>query len=305
MWPGGTPLGLAVSGGPDSLALLALAREAGLAVRVATADHGLRPAAAEEAAAVAALCAELGVPHRTLRLDLPPGGNVQARARAARYTALGAWARDEGLGAIVTAHHRDDQAETLVMRLNRGSGVAGLAGMRPRGPVPGAPDIALLRPLLDFARAELAAVVAERGWVAADDPSNRDARFDRVRVRTGLAAADWLDPARIAASAAHLADADEALEWAATREWDERVVQAGTQWRYAPLAPRAVRLRVLARIVGALANEGTPRGGELAALLNRLEAGGTATLAGVRGDGGTMPWRFAPAPSRMTKSRDR
>ncbi|WP_245653923.1 tRNA lysidine(34) synthetase TilS, partial [Novosphingobium rosa] len=140
IWPestkGESPLGLAVSGGPDSLALLLIAHAA-LPGRVAaaTVDHGLRPESAAEAAEVARICALLDVPHATLEVSVEDG-NVQAQARDARYAALAAWTEQEGLCALATAHHADDQVETLVMRLNRASGVSGLAGVRERGLVP-------------------------------------------------------------------------------------------------------------------------------------------------------------------------
>ena len=123
LWAGKGKLGLAVSGGPDSLALLLLARAA-LPGRVeaATVDHGLRPESADEAVMVAAVCARLGVPHRTLAVDVAQG-NIQAQARAARYAALAVWMGEQGIEALATAHHADDQAETLLLRLNRGSGV--------------------------------------------------------------------------------------------------------------------------------------------------------------------------------------
>ncbi len=222
LWPEGGQLGLAVSGGPDSLAMLLLA-EAAIPRRfeVATVDHGLRPESAAECATVRELCAAKRIPCAVLRV-LVQGGNVQAEARGARYAALGQWAADRGLSAVATAHHADDQAETVLMRLNRGSGVAGLAGIRERGTVPGT-DLPLLRPLLGFRRAELAEVVAAAGLAAAQDPGNADERFDRVRLRNILAGSDWLGVIALATSAANLADADEALEWAARREWDERV----------------------------------------------------------------------------------
>ncbi len=243
---------------------------------------------------VALLCRRLAIPHRIIALKLEKGPGVQARAREARYAALAGWMRDEGLGALVTAHHADDQAETLVMRLNRGAGLRGLAGMRPRASVPGAPSLALLRPLLDWRRAELGAVCSEAGVVPADDPSNRDLTFERVRVREGLAHAHWIDPAGLAASAERLAQADAALEWAADREWS-RVGQGPVEASYNPAAPRAVRLRVLERIV-ALLGEGNPRGSELSRWLDALESGQVATLAGLRGDAREAPWRFTRVP---------
>lgn len=242
-------------------------------IEAATVDHRLRRESAGEAAMVSAVCASLGVPHATLPVEVGEG-NLQDRARAARYEALEDWATAAKLGAIATAHHADDQAETLVMRLNRGSGVAGLAGVRARGALPGS-DLPLLRPLLGWRRVELARVCAAAGVEASCDPSNADERFDRVRVRKALVDADWIDPAAWAASAEHLADADQALDWAAEREWNTGVERWRAGIRYTPSAPRAVRLRVLARAIRELG--GSPRGGEVA----RLEAAGGGTLAGV------------------------
>ena len=285
-------MGLAVSGGPDSLAMLVLAHQTitGL-FEVATVDHGLRLQAADEAAMVALLCARLGIAHRTLKLDLAAGTAVQERARNARYAALAAWLRGCNLAALVTGHHADDQAETLVMRLNRGAGVRGLAGMRPRATVPGDPALALLRPLLGWRRAELRTVAEQAGLSPSDDPTNRDLRFERARIRADLAGASWIDPAALAISARYLADADAALDWAATSEW-RAVEWVAATCAYAPIAPRAVRLRVLERIVIRFGGP-APRGRGLARWLDALESGGVATLGGVRGDGRRMPWRFA------------
>nr|WP_318248317.1 tRNA lysidine(34) synthetase TilS [Novosphingobium percolationis] len=287
-------LGLAVSGGPDSVALLLLMHEvAPHDFAVATVDHGLRPESAHEAGAVAALCAARAIPHTTLTLALAPGTGVQERARAARYAALGDWAGREGLAALVVAHHADDQAETLAMRLNRGAGVRGLAGMRPRTMTPGHPHLPLLRPLLGWRRAELADVIAQAGIEAADDPSNRDARFERVRVRQGLAASDWLKAERLAASAAHLAEADAALDWAAALALAQ-VRDEGDALLWRPDAPRAVALRVLESVVARLGRS-VPRGRDVARWHDALQAGGIATLAGVRGDARGDAWRFSVA----------
>ncbi len=291
LWHGSDRVGLAVSGGPDSLALLVMAHQifAGR-FEVATVDHGLRAAAADEAALVAEICARLGIEHRMIRLDLHSGTGVQERARDARYTALAGWLRERGLSALVTGHHLDDQAETLLMRLNRGAGVRGLAGMRPVATVPGEPALPLLRPLLGWRRAELQSVIDCAGLAACADPSNHDPRFERVRVRTGLAAAGWIDPAALAAAARHLADADAALDWATTVEW-RAIEWADAACTYAPAAPRAVRLRAVERIVLELTAK-SPRGRDLARWLDALEGGGVATLGGVRGNGTRLPWRF-------------
>jgi tRNA(Ile)-lysidine synthase len=260
---------------------------------VATVDHGLRAESAAEAAHVARICAARGIAHATLTLNLALGSGVQERARAARYAALGAWCRAQGLVALATAHHADDQAETMVMRLNRGAGLRGLAAMRARGVVPGCPDLPLLRPLLGRRRAELVALVADAGLTAVDDPSNRDARFERARVRAGMVAAPWLDPAGLAAAADHLAEADAALDWAAARVALDRIDGAIL---FAPDLPRALALRVLERILADLAPGKGPRGSDLARWHDRLGAGDVATLAGVRGDGRGLVWRFTPAP---------
>lgn len=292
-------MGLAVSGGPDSLALLLLAHEAiPERFEVATVDHGLRPESAGETATVAAVCAGFGVACAILRPTVASTGNLQSNARAARYAALGEWATGRGLSAIVTAHHADDQAETLLMRLARGAGLRGLAAMRAAGPTPGYPALPLLRPLLGWRKAELEAVIAAAGIEPARDPSNADPRFARVALRQALGDADWLDSAALAASAAHLAEADVALAWAARREWDERVERGERAIVYRPVAPRAVRLRVVERIVAELAHEGAPRGSEIARLLDRIDAGETATLGGVRASPAGGAWRFSPAPPR-------
>jgi tRNA(Ile)-lysidine synthase len=289
---GGAPerIGLAVSGGPDSLALLLLAQAAfpGRA-HAATVDHGLRPEAAGEAAFVAALCADLGVPHVTLEAGMTGTANLQAAARERRYFLLGRWAREIGAACLLTAHHLDDQAETLIMRLLRGSGLSGLAGIR----AVNAAAVPIVRPLLAWRRAELAGLVAAAGIEAVADPSNEDARFDRVRVRARIAEAGWLDPVPLARSAAALAQAEEALEWTVDRLYAERV--RGSALDPSGL-PGELRRRLLLRMLAAMGGP-APRGAAIARLLATLEQGGTATLAGVKCSGGAI-WRFTPAPPR-------
>lgn len=295
LWGGEGRLGLAVSGGPDSLAMLVLAHAAIPGrIAVATVDHGLRPESAGEAAMVAGVCAGLGVAHRALTVTVADG-NLQDRARAARYAALAGWMAQEGLAALATAHHADDQAETLVMRLNRGSGLAGLAGVRGRGLVPGT-DLPVIRPLLGWRREELVDVIAAQGWAAVQDPSNSDDRFDRVRVRKALAAGDWLDVSGVARSAAHLADADEALAWAAEHEWDTQVCIESDAIHYRPVAPRAIRLRVLDRAIARFG--GSARGSAVAELVDRLAAGEGGTLGGVQAINRGGVWIIAAEPPR-------
>lgn len=291
-------MALAVSGGPDSLALLLLAHAA-LPGRIeaATVDHRLRAGSAAEAAMVADVCARLGVAHAVLPVVLAEG-NIQAEARAARYAALALWMTERGLAALATAHHADDQAETLLMRLNRGSGVAGLAGVRARGEVP-ATRLPLLRPLLGWRRAELAEVVAGAGLTAAADPSNADERFDRVRIRQALAHADWLDAGSLAQSAGHLADADSALDWAARREWSEQVEKTELGVSYRPMAPRAIALRTLTRIVAEFTGE-EPRGSAVARLFDSLTAGQPASIGTLVVRPLPGGWSFNVAPVRRS-----
>ena len=302
LWPagrGGSRLGLAVSGGPDSLALLVLAHAALPGqVEAATVDHRLRPESADEAAFVGTVCARLGVAHAVLPVSVEPG-NVQSEARAARYAALAGWMDERGLPALATAHHADDQAETLLLRLNRGSGVSGLAGVREAGRVPGTRRM-LVRPLLGWRRAELADIVDAAGLVAVDDPSNRDPRYDRARLRQALAGAPWLDVPALARSAAHLADADAALDWGAAREWQENV-SAGALGSlvYRPSAPRAVALRVIAQIVARLGEE-APRGSAVARLFDALLAGQPGSLGALVARPGPEGWSFMRAPQRRT-----
>jgi len=287
-----------VSGGPDSLAMLLLAC-AGLphSFVVVTVDHGLRSESAIEAAGVAQLCAGLGIQHALLTLELASGPALQERARTARYHALGRWARESGLAAIATAHHADDQAETVLMRLARGAGVRGLAAMRRRAVVPGVPDCTLLRPLLGWKRSELGAIVATAGIRPVLDPSNTDLRFERARLRSLLGAVPGFDGAALAASAHHLAEADAGIEWAAERCFADVVVQAGAlHWAPAD-TPRVIVMRVLERVVARFGGT-APRGSALARWHDQLAAGGIATLAGIRGDGRKPQWRFELAAAR-------
>ena len=289
-------LGVAVSGGPDSLALLLLAHAAFPdAVRAATVDHRLRSESAAEAAFVASICAHLDVPHAILTGDVSVEGNLQAAARTLRYRLLARWAAETGVARILTAHHADDQAETLIMRLNRGAGLSGLAGIRTAIGIAG---LAVARPLLFWRRDELAAIVRAAGLEPISDPSNSDDRYDRARLRKHLANAGWLDPAPLARSAEALAEADAALDWTGDKLMAERVQQEPDGISLDPDGlPPELRRRLVLRILAALAPAEPPRGEPLQRLLATLAAGGTATLAGVKCQGGPR-WRFTPAPPR-------
>jgi tRNA(Ile)-lysidine synthase len=298
------PLLLAVSGGPDSTAMLVLAAAAlpgGIAA--ATVDHSLRPEAAEEAATVARQCAALGVPHATLTGRVADAASLQAQARALRYRLLAEQARAIGADIVATAHHADDQAETFLMRAARGSGLSGLAGVRARVVVEG---VTVVRPLLDWRRAELRAVARRAEMRFVDDPANADDRHDRTRFRRLLSDNEWLDPPRLARSAAALAEADADLRAVADWVWDARAACTDDSVVTIDIdgLPRGL-LRVLARravtAVRAGANIREPDWSEAAnveALLDALAKGRRATQAGVVAGMRRGVWRFRPAPPR-------
>lgn len=209
-------LAVAVSGGADSMALLLLAQEWAAArlgnVTALTVDHGLRPESATEAERVGAWAMSHRIPHRTLRWIGPkPTGDIEAAARAARYRLLEEWCAAAGVFHLVLAHHQDDQAETFLLRLARGSGLDGLAAM---AAVTERPGCRLLRPLLAVPRANLVATLAARGQAWLEDPSNHNDKFARVRLRRSRAvlAREGLSAARLAATARRLARARQALE---------------------------------------------------------------------------------------------
>lgn len=290
-------LGLAVSGGPDSLALLLLAAEArpGM-VEAATVDHGLRPESAREASTVARQCDVLGVPHRILSVewDQPPTANVQAKAREARYRLLRFWAGERQLAAVATAHHADDQAETLLMRLARGAGLSGLVGIRSelvRGD-----GLRLVRPLLSWRKDELVALCEREGFAAADDPSNRNLHHDRVRIRQWLSGTDF-DPTRLLASANALKDADDALEWALLPLTRERLIEDGQAIALEPEGLPRELLRRLLLIAFERLGAPEPRGPDLLRAIAALEASRKANLSGLLLTPGSR-WRIEPEPPR-------
>lgn len=290
-------IGIALSGGPDSLALLLLAAAAFPArVAAATVDHRLRAESGSEAERAAAACERLGVPHRTLEVEVGERPSVQAAARTARYAALEQWAAAEGVGLLLTGHHLDDQAETLLMRLLRGSGVGGLAGVRPL--VALSPSLLLCRPLLGWRRSELAALVADAGLEPVDDPSNSDEAYDRSRIRRLLAETAWLAPEPLARSAAALADAEEALERIAAAEAAERISESPDAVAFDPRGlPSELVRRLLLRALRTVEPAASPRGEQLGDLIRTLERGATATLAGVKCVGGEV-WRLSVSPPR-------
>ncbi|QXQ05621.1 tRNA lysidine(34) synthetase TilS [Sphingosinicellaceae bacterium] len=288
---------LAVSGGPDSLALLLLAHDAfGSRIVALTVDHALRAGSAGEAAMVAMMCTRLDVEHVTLCwTGIKPSANLQAEARQARYALMGDWCAAHGVAWLLTGHHADDQAETLLMRLARGSGSGGLAGIRAVRALGN--GVTLLRPLLGERRTSLGAIVAAAGLTPVDDPANRDPRHDRTGARTTLAATPWLDPGRLAAAAAHLAEAEAALDWAAGLAWDSRV-EAGSGNVVVDAAglPDELLRRLVARAFASFGE--APDGPRLDRLIIRLAVGGAATLGSIKGRGG-VKWTFSRVAPRV------
>lgn len=291
-------LGLAVSGGSDSLAMLILAAEAGLRPAVATVDHGLRAEAPAEAAMVAAACARLGLSHTTLHWHWDRKGNLQDAARRGRRALLAGWAAERGL-CVALAHTQDDCAETFLMRLTRGAGVDGLAAMATRFQDDG---VTFLRPLLSVPRQRLRQALTARGIPWAEDPSNADPAYHRARLRAAQPGLDalGLSADRLATSAGHLIMARQALDTLADL-WSPRAIaeDRGTLlfrdafWQ----APEETRRRLLIRALMWLAPAPyAPRGPSLDRLLAQLQAGKAATLSGVRfhpGRAGLRAWREA------------
>ncbi|MBP9951634.1 MAG: tRNA lysidine(34) synthetase TilS [Cypionkella sp.] len=281
------PLGLGVSGGGDSLAMLYLAHSAGLEIRAVTVDHGLRDGSAEEAAAMARICAGLGVAHSTLRWQRPKGaGNLQDQARRARRELIGDWARRAGLQAVALAHTQDDVAETFLMRLSRGAGVDGLSAMAGDWHEGG---LRWLRPLLGVSRAGLRAYLRGRGAQWADDPSNESDRFQRVRARKALMVlADFgLSAQRLAEVAVHLEQARVALERAAdAASCGVLGEEAGAVWiareGFAALVPEMQRRLLHRLLLWMEPADYAPRGAAVERLRRALLAGKAATLAGCR-----------------------
>lgn len=313
---------LAVSGGPDSVALMWLAarwRRAlaqGPRLVAVTVDHGLRAEAAREARDVKRLARSLDLPHHTLRWSGPkPRTGVPAAARAARYRLLAQAARRHGATHILTAHTRDDQAETLLMRMLRGSGIAGLSAMARETERDG---ILLTRPLLDISKARLMATLKKARIGFADDPTNRDPSFTRPRLRAlmPMLAEEGGDARNLARLAARIARANSALEllvdaaehYLALKSEDSH----GTGFD-APLfavMPEEVRLRLLKRAIDRIGHEGPAELGKVETLLaamdealGKRESKLKQTLAGAVISIAAGCVRIRPAPPRRAHSR--
>ncbi len=310
---------LAVSGGSDSTALLVLAARwaRGLSKRhkhppklaAVTIDHGLRPESRREALAVKQLARRLGVPHRTLSWrGKKPNTGLQEAARYARYRLLAEEAARSGYEHILTAHTLDDQAETVLFRLARGSGLTGLAGMADAAPIPVGRDAAifLVRPLLRVSKARLVATLRAIGIAHSEDPTNRDPRYTRTRLRALLPglAQEGLDADGLARLASRMRRADATIEFAVAAA---RAALAPGPWRHrGPIVfeiarfadlPAEVALRLLGRAVTHVGNEGPVELGKLELLYDALRSARAPlrrTLAGAL---------ITLAPERLTVER--
>ncbi len=294
------PAAVGVSGGSDSLALMLLLRDWAMSAHlppplVVCVDHGLRADSAAEARKVAAWARKAGL--RAKVLSAPgklPQSDVEAAARALRYRLLGDFARKNRLAAVYVAHTGDDQAETFLLRLARGSGVDGLSAMRPLTayPEPSAKELVLVRPLLGFTRQSLQDHLRANGYPWIDDPMNGDPRFHRVRIRQAWPQLEQLglSAKRLVAAAAHLGRARAALETASLAVLARacRPHPKGILLDRAALsgAPLELGLRALATILMQLSgNAYRPRFERLMALFSSIADGSAAegrTLHGCR-----------------------
>jgi tRNA(Ile)-lysidine synthase len=311
---------LAVSGGPDSVALMWLAARwrkgfaRGPRLIAVTIDHGLRDEAAREARDVKRLARSLDVEHRTMRwTGTKPKRGVQAAARDARYRLLAQAARAACATHVLTAHTRDDQAETLLMRLLRGSGIAGLSAMAREREREG---VRVVRPFLDVPKSRLIATLYKAKIAFADDPTNRDAAFTRPRLRAllPLLAAEGGDARVLARLASRLARANEAVEVLA--DGAERYLTLanepsppGFDARAFAGLPEEIRLRLLRRSLDRVGHEGPTELGKVEALLATLDraiaaqSGLKTTLAGAAVSLVRGRIRIIAAPLRRVKMK--
>jgi tRNA(Ile)-lysidine synthase len=268
--------------------------ERGVFPAVLIVDHGLRAGSRAEAAMVAGWAEGEGLAAHVLRWEgAEPKTGIEEKARAARYRLLGDWCATNRLRALLVAHTRDDQAETFLLRLGRGSGVDGLSAMSARAPfpIPGFESVQLLRPLLDFGRAELRVYLTAKDARWVEDPMNEDVRFARARIRKALPAleAAGVPATRIAQAARHLARAREALD-AATEAFLGAHARFGGDFAQVDgaalaAAHREMGLRALSAVLMRLSGAAyRPRFERLEALFDAIVAGGfmARTLSGCR-----------------------
>ena len=293
-WPGA----VAVSGGGDSVALMLLlaayAKQAKLpAPIVLTVDHGLRPDSAKDAKAVAKMASDAGLKAHVLTFKgAAPKSDIEAEARAVRYRLMGEWLTANKLAALYVAHTMEDQAETFLLRLSRGSGLDGLSAMRAiaRFPLSGFDGLRVVRPLLEFPRAALRDYLMSKKQTWLEDPMNADPRFARSKLRAAWPQLEalGLTASRLADAADHLGRAREALE-GMTDALTARAVRFEAQGALLDsvrlkMAPREVGLRVLAAVLSRVSDENyRPRFGRLERLFDSIRdgtLGGGATLHG-------------------------
>ncbi len=343
-WKAAPAIVLAVSGGPDSIALMWLAARwrstlaRGPRLVAVTVDHGLRVEAAAEARDVKRLARTLDLTHRTLRwTGEKPKTGLPAAARTARYRLLAQAARASGATHILTAHTRDDQAETLLMRLLRGSGIAGLAAMARESERDG---VLLARPFLHVSKSQLVATLKKAKIGFADDPTNRDRNFTRPRLREimPVLAAEGGDARNLARLASRLTRANQAVEilvdgaerYLALRDreapragfdanafasaFDASTFDASTFDAKAFAAmPEEIRLRLLKRAIDRFGHEGPAELGKVEALLAALDQAGAKkgkerrprlkqTLAGALVSLTDGRIRVEPAPPRRGRA---
>jgi tRNA(Ile)-lysidine synthase len=293
---------------------------------VLTVDHGLQPHSKANAQRVLRWAKTLGLKAVVLSWKgAKPNADIEAAAREARYRLMGDWCRVHGIAALYAGHTRDDLAETFLLRLARGSGLDGLAAMRPIAPYPmaGFRDLRVVRPMLGLEREVLRSYLSARGQEWIEDEMNRDPRFSRVRIRDTMAVLEQagLSASRIADAANHLGRAREALETVtaavlsrACRSEGGRVVVEASALR---AAPREVGLRALSRLLMAVSNQAYgPRFEGLERLFDSIvdeSLGGGRTLHGCRiapargSDAyfGTDTLLIAPEKPRSSAKKDR
>jgi tRNA(Ile)-lysidine synthase len=301
-WPGA----IAVSGGGDSIALMHLLTTWAHDQRasppvVLTVDHGLHKDSARAAQKVVGWARALGLKTHVLKWKGDkPEADIEAFARQARYHLMGEWCRKHGIATLYVAHTRDDQAETFLLRLARGSGLDGLSAMQAVSTYPLAEyqELRLVRPLIELDRKALRGHLSDLGQSWIDDPMNDELRFARVRIRKAMIvlAAAGLTTSRIADAASHLRRAREALDEvtaavlqrACRAEGDKVLVEAGALLA----APREVGLRALARVLMAVSGQDyRPRFEKLERLFDAIAAEGVGTGRTLHG------CRIGPAPS--------
>ncbi len=282
-------IGVAVSGGGDSVALLHLLCRAfasdAVSIHAVTVDHGLRPEAAQETQGVAVCAARLGVSHDILRWDRWDGqGNLQDQARRARYDLLQGWAVENGIATIALGHTADDQAETVLMRLARGAGVSGLSGMSAERSLG---EVVLVRPMLAISRADLRTYLRALGESWAEDPSNQDLRFDRIKAREALRDLEPLGVTQASLSmvARNMTHAREALNWH-VHDVAKRIIQIDAGDIVVPRAeflglPYETRRRLLVGAVNWInVSDYGPRRAAVEHVLTALDRGAAGSVGG-------------------------